>query len=231
MNKILSIYETLLEKYGKQGWWPVTPSGSCRGEELFPIYGIGVKSERQKLEIIFGAILTQNTSWKNAEKAIIALNKKGMIDINRIIRADQDALANLIRSAGYYNQKATKLKNIAEFLKKHPISELQKKEVKELREMLLGLNGIGPETADSIILYALNKPVFVVDAYTMRIFTHLGIIDENMSYEKVQKVFMENLPQDPSLFGEYHALIVEHAKKHYSKKEDHHLCPLCKGQS
>ncbi|TKJ17772.1 endonuclease [Candidatus Woesearchaeota archaeon B3_Woes] len=224
---ILKIYNTLLEEYSYQGWWPVTPSGSCQGK-LEPIYGLRARTDKQKLEIIFGAILTQNTSWKNVEKAIINLNEKNLINIDKILEIEHEKLAKTIKSAGYFNQKAKKLKNVSKFLKKYPISKLEKTDLDNARQLLLNVNGIGPETADSILLYALNKPIFVVDAYTKRIFTNLGLVKSEDTYEDIQKLFMDHLPSDAKLFNEYHALIVQHAKKACNKKPKCDLCSLKK---
>jgi endonuclease III related protein len=228
MNKIKEIYEWLLNEYGHQGWWPITPIGCCTGDLPKPIYGLKAKTNKQKLEIIFGAILTQNTSWKNIEKAIIELNKKNLIDIDKILKINHENLANAIRSSGYFNQKAIKLKNVSTFLKKNPIEKLEKTDTIQLRELLLSVNGIGPETADSILIYALNKPIFVVDAYTKRIFFNLMIIKENATYDEIQDLFMKNLPKETKIFNEYHALIVRHAKNYYQKKSTYSLCPLYK---
>jgi len=119
MNKIKKIYEILFEGFGAQGWWPVTPIGGCKGDVPDgPIYGIALKNEKQKLEIIFGAILTQNTSWKNVEKAMIELNKENLIDVNKIKKIEKGKLAKIIKSSGYHNQKAEKLKIFSEFLSK-----------------------------------------------------------------------------------------------------------------
>jgi len=224
------IYQKLLKQYSPQGWWPVTPIGGCRGDlPEGPIYGIALHNEKQKLEIIFGAILTQNTQWKpNVEKAIIQLNKHNLIDIDKILKIKHEELGKLIKSAGYYNQKAKKLKNVAQFLKKHPIKRLQDMDMWKAKELLLSVNGIGPETADSILLYALNKPIFVVDAYTRRIFANLGYLKEDETYDDIQKLFMDNLEHNYRLFNEYHALIVEHAKRYYRKKSEYYLCPLLK---
>jgi endonuclease III related protein len=223
MNIIKEIYNTLLEIHGPQGWWPVTPINS-----LYPKYKIKTKkTNKQKLEIIFGAILTQNTQWKpNVETAIINLNKSNLIDIKKILQTDHKIIANKIQSSGYFNQKTKKLKNIAEFLNQNPISKLEKLNLWQTRELLLSINGIGPETADSILLYALEKPIFVVDAYTKRIFSNLKIINKDFSYEKIQQIFMKNLDKKTQIFNEYHALIVAHAKKHYKKKSEYNSCPL-----
>jgi len=211
MNKFQNLFDDLFAKHGSQGWWPVTPQ-SCHNDDPKPIYGLLGKSEKQKLEIIFGAILTQNTSWKNVEKAIIELNKRDLIDIEKILKLRMDELGAVIRSSGYYNQKAKKLKEICTFLKKYPIAKLEKMDLLEVRKLLLAISGIGPETADSILLYALEKPVFVVDTYTRRLLLKEGWIDEKDSYDEIQKLFMDALPDDPQLFNEFHALIVSENK-------------------
>ena len=219
MNLLKRIYSILLKEYGFQGWWPVTPVNYCSGSETAPIYGIATKNDKQRLEIIFGAVLTQNTQWKpNVERAIIELNKLNLIDINQILKVKHEILAQAIKSSGYFNQKAKKLKNVAEFLNKCPIKKLRKMDLWESRKLLLNINGIGPETADSILLYALDKQIFVIDAYTRRIFANLGVIKPEAAYDEVQKLFMDNLEHNHRIFKEYHALIVEHAKRHYSKK-------------
>jgi endonuclease III related protein len=219
-QSLFSIYESLLRTYGKQGWWPVTRRGHL------PEYFVKDHDDRQRLEIIIGAILTQNTAWRpNVERAIANLNKEGMIDIGKILAAGQDEIASLIRSAGYFNQKAIKLKAAAEFLGKIPLKKLMKMDLRKARDLLLKVKGIGPETADSILLYALDKPIFVVDAYTKRMFARLGFFREGASYSAVQDLFMEELPSDVELFREYHALIVEHSKHACRSKPDCSECP------
>jgi endonuclease-3 related protein len=213
MNNPAEIYSKLLSAYGKQGWWPATPEGKTS-----PVYGLKQHTKKQKLEIIFGAILTQNTSWKNAEKAITELNKKNLINTDKIIEITENELAQLIKSAGYYNQKAKRLKNVCTFLKQTP--GIEKKE--NARELLLAVNGIGNETADSILLYAFSRPAFVIDAYTKRIFSRIGMIKKEADCEEAQKIF-SGLEKNTEMFSEYHALIVEHAKKHCRKN------PKCEG--
>jgi endonuclease III related protein len=218
-KQIQELFSLLSARYGQQGWWPVTPTG-----EHAPKYGVSNHNEKQRLEIVFGAILAQNTQWKpNVERAIIELNRKGLIDADRILEIGHEELALAIKSAGYYIQKTKKLKNVALFLKKHPLKELEQMELRKARELLLFVNGIGPETADSILLYALDRPVFVVDAYTKRMFARLELINEDTGYEKVQRMFMAALPNDAKLFSEYHALIVQHGKELCRKNA------LCKG--
>jgi len=206
---LLKIYKKLYKKFGPQGWWPTTLDN-----ELHPQHhGIAPRNEKERFEIIIGAILTQNTNWKNVEKAMFNLNKEKLIDINKIKKISVKKLGSLIRPSGYYNQKAERLKLAVEFFfgNKNPS-----------REELLGLKGIGPETADSILLYAFNKPVFVVDAYTKRIFSRLGFCDGKCSYTELQELFHKNLPKKVKLFNEYHALLVELGKNYCTKK------PKCK---
>lgn len=197
MNKdILEMYSILLEKFGGQGWWPVTDKRNAQ------------------FEIITGAILTQNTSWKNVEKAITKLRENNMLSKQPILDADTKKLAELIRSSGYYKQKAKKLKEFA-------------KSQKEItRENLLLIWGIGEETADSILLYAYNKPYFVIDAYTKRIFQRLGYKEKN--YEELQQLFIKNLPRDVKIYKEYHGLLVKLAKEYCKKKPECQRCILRK---
>jgi len=210
------IYTVFLNNYHSQNWWPTTSA-----KEFIPKYQSGPKTEKQKLEVIFGAILTQNTSWKNVEKAFVELNKKDLIDVDKILKIKKEELAKLIKSSGYFNQKAKKLKNVALFLKENPIKKLEKLNIPKLRKKLLSVNGIGPETADSIMLYAFNKSIFVIDAYTKRIFSRVGLAKKNASYDELQALFHKNIKRDSRLFNEYHALIVEHAKRYCRK------IPLC----
>ena len=232
MNKLKHIYDVLLKEYGPQGWWPVTPTGGCKGEFSHkPVYGIKTRTEKQRFEIIIGAILTQNTAWRNAEKAIANLNKENLVDIRMIQAIDAKKLAELIRPAGYFNQKAERLKIMARHLYEKyngSIKSFFNQETQKLRQELMAIKGIGPETADSVLLYAGDKPIFVIDTYTRRLFTNLGMIKAGASYDEVQALFTDNLPKDAKLFNEYHALIVEHAKKYYSKKDQRTLCPLYK---
>lgn len=213
MNKLAQIYKVLIKAYGKQNWWPTTLEG-----ELHPTYhGNRVLNERQRFEIIVGAILTQNTSWKNVEKAIFNLNKQMLMDKNKIKKTNKKILAKLIKPSGYYNQKAERLKIAAEFFSQNK---------NPAREELLNVKGIGPETADSILLYAFNKPFFVIDAYTKRVFSRMGLCDGKCSYGGLQAMFHKSLPKSPKIFNEYHALLVELAKGHCMKKPKCRECPL-----
>lgn len=226
--KVLEIYKELCKGYGQQGWWPTTPENSIN-PKYHPGNELRKLSDKEKIEIIFGAILTQNTSWKNVEKAIVNLNQKKMIDIDRVIEAEEKDLAELIKASGYYNQKAKKLKHMAKFLKENGLRKLEHMDIQELRQMLLSVNGVGKETADSIILYAFQKPIFVIDAYTRRIFSRLGLCDEDVEYDELQKFIAEGLDEDVLVYNQFHALIVEHAKRNCRKKQECDGCVLkCK---
>ena len=226
-TKIEAVYETLLGYFGPQHWWPVT-----KEPDLEPKNHKSIKlNEKQKLEICFGAILTQNTSWKNVEKAVIQLNKNSLIDIKKIIKIENEKLAKIIKSSGYHNQKAKKLKNFCSFLKNNYNSDLKKLfslEIEKLRNELLSVNGIGPETADSIILYAAKKPVFAIDAYTKRIYSRVFGIKQELKYDELQKIFMENLPKGEKLFNECHALLVELGKNVCKTRPLCDRCPVNK---
>jgi len=206
---LMKIYRTLYEAYGSRHWWP--------GETPF--------------EVMVGAILTQNTSWKNVEKAIRNLKEKGVLNPEGIHRLREPQLAPLIRPSGYYHVKAKRLIAFVNFLFEaydgNP-DRMKKEDLKELRQKLLGIHGIGPETADSILLYGLGKPVFVVDAYTKRILSRHGIVSEKASYEEVQETFMCHLPIDEQLFNEYHALLVHLGKTMCRKSKCDEGCPLRK---
>lgn len=167
-------------------------------------------------------ILTQNTNWKNVEKAIFNLNKHNLINVEKIKKIKNKKLALIIKSSGYHNQKAKKLKNFCSFLLDSYNSDIYlffKNNIKKLRKELLEINGIGPETADSIMLYAAQKPIFVIDAYTKRIMNRIGIKEE--TYDELQNLFMKNLKSNEKVFNEYHALLVELGKNICKKK------PLC----
>jgi endonuclease-3 related protein len=203
VKALSAIYRTLLRFFGEQGWWPAeTP-----------------------FEVIVGAMLTQNTAWRNVEQAIENLKEEGVLTPQGLRTVDETRLAGLIRPAGYYNVKAKRLKGLMTFLDKEYGGDLQRmfaEPLASLREKILMVKGVGPETADSILLYAGEKPIFVVDAYTRRVLSRHGIID-GASYGEIQDLLMRSLPSDVSLFKEYHALFVRLAKTFCKTK------PLCKG--
>jgi len=219
---IEEIYKILLKEYGEQGWWPVTQEN-----EIIPVYRKDNYNltEKQMLEICLGAILTQNTSWNNVEKVIINLNKEKLIEVNKLNEIRINELALLIKSAGYFNQKAKTIKNFMKFIKKYNnLKEMFKDE--EIRNKLLEIKGIGNETTDSILLYAGQLKYFVIDTYTKRIFSRIGIVSRDVEYLELQKIFHDNLKNNPLLFNEYHALIVEHAKIYCKKKPKCEKCIL-----
>ena len=188
-DQLRMIYRILRKAYGPQHWWPA----------------------EAPFEVIVGAILTQNTSWKNVEIAIRRLKERGILSPEGIRGLKKEELAGLIRSSGYFRIKADRLKSFVHFLHEEfdeNLAKMRRIPLQRLRGMLLGIKGIGPETADSILLYGLRKPVFVVDAYARRILSRHGIIREKASYEALESLFMENLVHDEKLFNEYHALLV-----------------------
>lgn len=177
------------------------------------------KTKKQVFEICCGAILTQNTGWVQVEKALLALKKLGILGPHGILECAPDVLKNAIKPAGYFNQKAKKLVLFTEFF-------MKLNRTTPARENLLNVWGIGPETADSILLYAFKVPVFVVDAYTKRIFSRIGLCKKDAHYEEVQMLFEKNLKRDVKIYQEYHALIVEHAKRCCGTKTECEECVL-----
>ncbi|MFA6088395.1 MAG: endonuclease III domain-containing protein [Candidatus Woesearchaeota archaeon] len=223
----MKIYYDLFESYGPQGWWPLlecegvnpTKSGCING--YHPHNYSYPRDEFEQFEICIGAILTQNTSWPNVEKALVNLKKMNAINPSAILSLNDDVLKNAIRPAGYFNQKAKKLKVFSKFF-----MDLEKREPK--RAELLDVWGVGPETADSILLYVYKNPVFVVDAYTKRIFQNIGLIKKDATYDEIKRFFEKNVKWDYKIYQEYHALIVEHAKRYYNKASEYKKCPLYK---
>ena len=192
-NELEAIYARLYGAFGQQYWWP--------GET--------------PLEIAVGAILTQNTNWTNVEKAIRNLKKQRMLSARALHAIDPKSLAALIRPAGYYNIKTKRLKNFIGLLMNEYRGSMKlmgREDPPLIRKKLLSVNGIGQETADSIILYALERPVFVIDAYTKRIFSRHGILNHGLSYEDCQHLFHTGIRNNVQLFNEYHALLVRLAK-------------------
>jgi len=205
MNRFLELYDVLIDSFGPQEWWPA--------ETTF--------------EVAVGAILTQNTNWTNVCKAIDNLRQGGFLTFERMAALSVDELAGLIRPSGYYNIKAQRLKNFLEMIRDDYDGELEslfQESTDRAREVLLSVRGIGPETADSILLYGGNHPVFVVDAYTHRIFSRHQLIEEESDYHSIQQVFLDALSPDAEMFNEYHALIVRVGKEYCKKKK-----PLCDG--
>ncbi len=203
-SKLLALYRKLYRAFGPQQWWP--------GETPF--------------EVAVGAILTQNTNWGNVEKAIDNLKAARKLSPTKLHYMKHKQLAALIRPAGYFNIKARRLKNFFELLFEEyggSMQRMMKEDSVRIRKKLLQVNGIGPETADSIILYALAKPVFVIDAYTRRVLSRHNIMDHDSPYEQYQELFHSNLERDVATFNEYHALLVRCGKEYCRPK------PFCAG--
>jgi len=203
-QRLLDLYGRLLAAFGPMGWWP--------GDTEF--------------EIMVGAILTQNTAWTNVKKAVDNLKAAGLLSPEALDRLPLNRLAELIRPSGYYNVKAVRLKNLVGLVQETGGGDpplLLKRPPDQLRAELLALKGVGPETADSILLYAAGRPVFVIDAYTRRILSRHHLISGDETYDQLQALFMNHLPADPDLFNEYHALLV-HLGKHYCRPQ-----PRCSG--
>ena len=200
------VYERLYEAYGPQYWWPAeTP-----------------------FEVMVGAVLTQNTAWTNVEKAIANLRYEDVLRPERLLSLPDAELAGLIRPSGYFNIKTRRLKNLCHWLQSRGgLRQVRDEDTAGLRRALLAVNGVGPETADDILLYAFERPVFVIDAYTRRLFSRLGIIQGDESYEALRELFEKSLPEDVDLYNEYHALIVRHAKEPCNGKKDGSDCRHC----
>ena len=200
-----AIYRRLYAAFGPQHWWPGdTP-----------------------LEIAVGAVLTQNTSWGNVEKAMAVLKSRRLLSLERLARLSPAELAPLIRSAGFHNIKAARLAAFLKWLRTHGgFAALSRTPTPELRAQLLACHGVGPETADSILLYALDRPVFVVDAYTRRTLSRYGLIAGDEPYEALRMMFESSLPRRPRLYNEYHALLVRLAKVNCRPRPLCDSCPL-----
>ena len=218
------IYKILLKKFGDLNWWPIDINYHEKN------------NSDPRFEVIVGAILTQNTAWSNVEKALANLKSKNMLEIKKISDIEIVTLQNLIKPSGFFNQKARRLKNLASYLRDNYNDDLDiffDGNLYDIREELLSLNGIGPETADSILLYAGNLPIFVVDAYTKRICKRLPLKTE-ISYDEIQRYFEEELNKKYSIdeitqiYNELHALIVVLAKNYCKKKPACDKCPLKK---
>ncbi|MDD5166386.1 MAG: endonuclease III domain-containing protein [Candidatus Omnitrophica bacterium] len=209
-NPISLIYEELYRHFGAQHWWPA----------------------KTRFEVMVGAILTQNTNWSNVERAINNLKKNKSLAPHKLRRLPRRKLARLIKSAGYYNIKAKRLKEFLKFLFESYQGNIKKMclaDTQELRRQLLSVNGIGPETADSMLLYALDKPVFVVDSYTKRILSRHRFIRDGEDYDTIQNLFMRSLKKDIKIFNEFHALLVRLGKDACLKNKPRcDICPLRK---
>ncbi len=205
-TRLMAIFDRLVAHFGPLHWWPAeTP-----------------------FEVVVGAVLTQNTAWRNVERAIVNLRGAGALDPLSLNDLSRSRLEELIRPAGFFRQKAERLQLFTtRLLGRHggDLARMLAGPLEEVRSELLALKGVGPETADSILLYAADRPSFVVDAYTRRLFGRLGLLEGSESYGAVRDLFMEHLPSDADLYNEYHALIVEECKTFCRKRAP--LCPAC----
>jgi len=208
MKQVLMDYYRLMEKhFGPTHWWP--------GDTPF--------------EIAIGAILTQNTAWTNVEKAIANLKREKLLKPAAILACPTEKLEVALRPSGYFRQKTERVRRFSQYLTDHyagSMTRMAKRPLEELRHELLAINGIGPETADDILLYACDKPIFVIDAYTKRILTRHGLVDDKATYHQMQELFHNNLKQDVKLFAEYHGLIVWTGKYFCKTKPQCAGCPL-----
>ena len=206
-TQLAGVYAALRKAHGHQKWWP--------GDTAF--------------EVMVGAILTQNTAWTNVEKAILNLKKAGKLSFEALRQVPARKLSQMIRPAGYFNVKADRLKCFMDFLHREcrgDLSKLKKNTMPALREKLLAVKGVGPETADSMLLYALGKASFVIDAYTKRIFSRHGLAKDHETYERWREIFMRSLPEDRDLYNDFHAQIVRTGKDHCRKVPRCDTCPL-----
>lgn len=226
MNSPGAVFETLESFFGPQGWWPVTPEGGRR-----PVYDSGrlvPEGDKARFEIAVGALLTQNTAWKNAEAAIVNLNEAGALNPERLAGMAAEKLEPLIQPSGYFRQKAKKLKEFSScLLKTHPEGLsvwLAGKDLPALRRELLSIWGIGPETADSILLYAGGRPLFVADSYTLRLGRRMGWFGRSADYEEAAVYMMKRLPVSVKVYNEFHALIVALGKDYCKPRP---LCEKC----
>lgn len=204
---LTELYDKMLQRFGPQHWWP--------GETPF--------------EVMVGAILTQNTNWGNVEKAIANLKTKNVLDARKMLQLAPEVLAELIRPAGYFNVKTQRLRNfLSYFIETYDadVERMRERSLSTLREELLAVKGIGPETADSILLYALDKPSFVIDAYTHRVLSRHFLITEEADYDEMQQLMMSSFPADVSHYNEYHALLVRIGKEFCKPKPQCEQCPL-----
>ncbi|ERP30757.1 endonuclease III domain-containing protein [Chitinivibrio alkaliphilus] len=206
---IHDLYKALLETYGQQGWWPLV--SRCPENAYHPGDYTPPQREEERFETLCGAILTQNTTWDNAQKAVHALRRSGIRSAATFLKTPPRDIQQCIRPAGYYNQKYEYLYTLLCFFQSIGMAC-------PTRTDLLSLRGVGPETADTILLYAYGEPFFIVDAYTRRILSAYGAIPSHASYQAVQGIIMAEIPRDVRVYNEYHALLVAHGKRYYRGK-------------
>ncbi|MFQ5816172.1 MAG: endonuclease III domain-containing protein [Candidatus Hydrothermarchaeaceae archaeon] len=229
-GSLIEVSDRLFRCFGAQGWWPISSMageagfderGYHKGDYSYP------KTDAQRFEVITGAILTQNTSWRNVERAMENLRSKGILNPIGVLRSEDKILEECLRPVGYFRVKTRRLRALVEFLEAHGgMGDLFTMQKDELRTLLLDVNGVGEETADSILLYAAGKPSFVVDAYTRRTLSRMGILKGNPPYRAIKKLFEGSLVEDVELYNEYHALLVVHAKTFCKRTPRCYDCPL-----
>lgn len=210
---MLKLYKKLLNRFGRQGWWPVSQSSSVE-EKIF--------------EIMIGAILTQQTTWRNTEKVIKALKDSGLLDPFALSKADTDNVERIVRPIGFYKQKARRIVKFSRHIIKNyeDIKRIFDKPLEDIRKELLSLEGIGPETADNMLLFAGNKLIFPVDAYTFRIFERFGMAKGKLGYDGMQSIFHQRLPKDLEVYKELRGLLVKLGKTCCQEKPKCRDCPL-----
>jgi endonuclease-3 related protein len=206
-RRLVRLYEALARRYGPQHWWPA----------------------RSRAEVVIGAILVQNAAWRNAERALARLRAAGALDLGAVLALPARRLTALLRPAGTFRVKAARLRALAAHVRRHHrgrLDRLLRRPLADLRAELVGIPGVGPETADTIVLYAAGRPVFVVDGYTRRILARHRLAAPDADYATIQTLFMGHLPHDPALFNEFHALLVRVAKEHCRARPRCEGCPL-----
>ena len=222
---VMELHRALHGRYGAQGWWPTTPPAGVH-PRYYPDEPERRPTPREQWEIAVGAVLTQNTTWRNASRALTALARARRLSLRRLAACPREELTRLIHPALYYNEKARNLQELAAWvIDRHGgrVARWLAQPPAALRVELLARRGIGPETADCILLYAAGYPFFVIDAFTRRICQRLGWVGAKVSYDDLQRLFAAPLPEDPKLFSEFHALLVRHAVEHCR------ATPLCDG--
>ncbi len=231
MSGLEKVYSILFAAYGEQGWWPIPYRAGTHGYGPRGYRLAGYKAEigaEERFSIILGAVLTQNTNWNNAEKALINLYNAGVLLPEDLLRFGREEIESLIRSSGYFRQKAVRILAVAKALAPY----LSFPENPPGRDFLLSIKGVGYETADSILLYAFSVPLFIADLYTRRFLSRLAGVEKMGDYEEVRNKFEQVLPADADIYSEYHALIVEHGKQHCGARCSCVSCPcasFCKG--
>ncbi|MCG3203635.1 MAG: Endonuclease III [Elusimicrobia bacterium] len=225
---ILTAYHRLYSSYGAQGWWPITPA-----LEIAPVYQPGKSlrnlSEQDRFEICLGALLTQNTQWSNVVKVLRGLKERDLLNHRKLLTLPKPQMERLFRSSGYFRQKTIRVKTFLTVIQKEAQGKFSvyfQGSLAEVRKKLLALHGVGPETADSMLLYSAGKTVFVVDSYTKRVAQRWGVLKGQETYNEIQQLFQNEIPSSLRLYAEYHALLVRLAKDHCRPRPVCKACPL-----